>query len=50
MCLARCTIIENVAETVHTQAAVMLDEYRLSAPLRRRVLACLEKQARLIGL
>lgn len=43
-------IIENIAETVHTQATVMLDAYGLPTPVRRRVLACLDKQARLIGL
>ncbi|RYF41815.1 MAG: type II toxin-antitoxin system HipA family toxin, partial [Comamonadaceae bacterium] len=43
-------VIESVAETVHTQAPVMLDAHGADAALRRRVQACLEKQARLIGL
>lgn len=43
-------VIESVAETIHTQAPVMLDAYGADGALRRRAQACLENQARLIGL
>ena len=43
-------VVEGVAETIHTQAPVMLDAHGADAALRRRAQACLEKQARLIGL
>ena len=43
-------LIEELADTVHTQAAIMLDGYGVQADLRRRVQACLDKQAQVIGL
>jgi serine/threonine-protein kinase HipA len=43
-------VVEGVAETIHIQAPVVLDAYGADAALRRRAQACLEKQARIIGL
>nr|WP_279343629.1 type II toxin-antitoxin system HipA family toxin [Variovorax terrae] len=43
-------IIEQVSDTVHLQAALMLQAHGADAALISHVRACLDKQARLIGL
>jgi serine/threonine-protein kinase HipA len=43
-------IVQEIADTVHTQALLMLEAHGATGALQQRAVACLQKQATLIGL